>query len=398
MKNFDIYLPFFELGLRLTQNEVCYIAPNKWFATDYGTGLRKLVTERQALARVVDFRDYQLFEDATNYVCILSLSRSPRSSFVYVDAWSGEIGAEQVLPQQGLAAGGGVWSFARGAEGDLLKRLLEGGHPRLKELRDRAFQGLRTSDNDVYVLQAVGTVRKGMLSVASRATGETHEIEIAILKPLLSGEEIRAFSITHTGQWVLFPYDLSSDSATLLSEKTLKSDFPGAWKYLKVCENRLRARERGKMDGPGWWAFGRTQNLDQFEQPKVMVPDYNDHPAAALDLKGEYYSITAYCLTLQADSPISLPLLACLLNSNLLFWILGKTGTALQRGFVRFMPQYLDKLPVAIPDKERHRTLERIAQRAMKEGYEAVKEDLNREIYRLYGLTDEEIRIVEGRA
>ena len=397
VKNFDIYLPFFELGLRLTKSEVCYIAPNKWFATDYGAGLRKLVVERQALARVVDFRDHQLFEDATNYVCILSLSRNPRSSFVYVDGSSGEIGAEQMLSQQGLAVGGEVWSFASGAEGDLLKRLLEGGCPRLKALRDRAFQGLRTSDNDVYVLQAVGAVRKGMISVASRATGGTHDIETAILKPLLSGEEIRAFSITHSEQWVLFPYDLSSERATLLSEKTLRSDFPGAWKYLKACENRLRARERGKMDGPGWWAYIYPKNLDQFEQPKVMLPDYNDHPAAALDLKGGYYSITAYCLTLRGDSPISLPILTCLLNSNLLFWILGKTGTALQRGFVRFMPQYLDKLPIAIPDKERHRTLERIAQRAMKEGYEAVKEDLNREVYRLYGLTDEEITIVEEK-
>lgn len=83
VKNFDIYLPFFELGLSITRNQVSYIAPNKWLATDYGEGLRKLVTDQRALARFVDFRDFQLFDGATNYTCILTLSREPRDSFAY---------------------------------------------------------------------------------------------------------------------------------------------------------------------------------------------------------------------------------------------------------------------------------------------------------------------------
>jgi len=397
VKNFDIYLPFYELGLSITKGEVCYIAPNKWFATDYGEGLRKAVTEQRSLSRVVDFKDFQVFPDATNYTCILSLSRKPRKSFVYVDAGSGQLGREDALPVESLPKDGGVWTFAVGGEAALLQRLLEGQWPRLKDLRDRAFQGLRTSDNDVYILQANGPARKGLLPVMSYATGQTYEMESATLKPLLSGEEIRAFSLVHSGLWILFPYDLSGPQPTLRSEKSLKTTYPGAWKYLKECEDRLRARERGKMDGPGWWAFGRNQNLDQFEQPKVMLPGYNDKPAAALDNEGRFYHVSGYSLTLKPDATISLPVLAALLNSRLLFWILMKQGVALQRGFVEFRPQYLDKLPIAIPNSEQRRALERIAQRAVKEGYDNVKADLNEIVYKLYGLTDEEIAIVEGR-
>lgn len=149
------------------------------------------------------------------------------------------------------------------------------------------------------------------------------------------------------------------------------------------------------MDGPDWWAFGRNQNLDQFEQPKIMLPDYHDQPAAALDLEGRFYSITAYCLTLKNDAPVTLPILACIMNSTLLFWILGKTGTALQRGFVRFMPQYLDKLPVAIPDKQVMQRLMEIAQEGRKSGHESVKAKLDAAVYRLYGLTEEEIAVIE---
>ncbi|MBI3328277.1 MAG: Eco57I restriction-modification methylase domain-containing protein [Nitrospinae bacterium] len=397
VKNFDIYLPFFELGLFITKNQVSYITPNKWFATDYGAELRKLVVERSALSHLVDFRDFQLFPDATNYTCILTLSRKPRGSFVYVDASSGEILQDAARPLENLPKDGGVWTFTSGLEAALLQRLLGGDYSSLKELRDRAFQGLRTSDNDVYILRAIGAARKGLLSVISRATGQTHEIETALLKPLLSGEEIRAFSLTHNDQWILFPYDLAGRKPLLLSEKRLRGEYPGAWQYLKICEGRLRARERGKMDRPGWWAFGRNQNLDQFEQPKVMLPGYNDKPSAGIDIEGQFYHVSGYSLTLKDKSPIDLWAFVSLLNSSLLYWVLMKTGVALQRGFVEFRPQYLDKLPIVASDPQERRALKEVAQSAMRKGYDTIKAELNEIVYRLYGLTDDEVAIVEGR-
>jgi hypothetical protein len=61
------------------------------------------------------------------------------------------------------------------------------------------------------------------------------------------------------------------------------------------------------------------------------------------------------------------------------------------------MPQYLDKLPIALPDSHQKRALEDVARRAMREGYDSVKAELNDIIYRLYGLAEEEIAIVEER-
>ena len=203
------------------------------------------------------------------------------------------------------------------------------------------------------------------MPVLSRATGEVHEVETALLKPLLSGEDIRAFSLVHQNQWILFPYDLSGSEPALLPEKRLKNDYSEAWKYLKACEARLRARERSKMDGPSWWAFGRNQNLDQFEQPKIMLPGYNDKPSAGLDSKGRFYHVSGYSLTLKKNAPIDLVALVCLVNSDLLYWVLMKTGVALQRGFAEFRPQYLDRLPIAIPDKEAKGRLTEIAQQGM---------------------------------
>jgi hypothetical protein len=392
-KNFDIYLPFLEIGLRLTIKEAVYIVPNKWFATDYGAGLRDLVAGKKALARVVDFKDFQLFEDATNYTCVVGLSRKSRENFAFVDASTGEIGSEQDRPAPGSS---GVWTFSGGAEAALLERLRGSEYPRLGEFIDRAFQGLRTSDNDVFVFRGTERVSKETVRVHSRATGSAHEIETELLKPLLSGDEIRAFSLSHNHQWILFPYDLSGSDPRLFSERQLKADFPRAWRYLRECETRLRAREQGRMDHSGWWAFGRSQNLDQFEQPKVMLPGYNDAVSAAFDEKGQFYQVSGYSLTLKDRAPISLALLTVLLNSRLWFWVLQRQGVALQRGFVEFRPQYLLALPVAAPGNSEFAELESLYKRAVQKGYRAIAPELDAAICRIYGISETEASIIGG--
>ncbi len=398
VKNFDLYLPFFELGLVLARHGATYIAPNKWFSTDYGEGLRKLVVTRQALSRVVDFGDYQVFDGVTTYTSIVTFARRPGDSFQFIDASSGDVHVTaETRPSASLLKDGSTWSFASGAEAELMERLLNAKHKPLSVYRDRAFQGLRTSDNSVYALQEQGAPRKGLLKVESKATGKTHLLEHGLLKPLLSGDEIRAFNLKHTGQWLLFPYKVNQTKPSLISKKTLQADYPATWAYLTICEQRLRERERGRMDHDGWWGYIYPKNLDQFGRPKIMLPDYHDRPAAALDLDGRYYSITAYCVTLKPGAPLSLPVLACLLNSRLLFWLLAQIGTALQRGFVRFMPQYLDRLPIAAPNIQQAVQLERLAAKAMKDGFEGVEDELNRLIYELYGLTNDDVAIVEGR-
>ena len=84
-----------------------------------------------------------------------------------------------------------------------------------------------------------------------------------------------------------------------------------------------------------------------------------------------------------------------MLNSNLHNWILLKTDVALQCRFVEFCPQNLDKLPVVLTALQQGRALEGIAQHAMHDGFDDIKADLNEIVYRLYGMMEEEIDVVE---
>jgi hypothetical protein len=70
--NFDLYLPFIEKGLSLLNDNgrMGYIAPNLWPTLDYGEGLRGLVHAGRHLEKWLDFRSFQVFEEATVYTAI----------------------------------------------------------------------------------------------------------------------------------------------------------------------------------------------------------------------------------------------------------------------------------------------------------------------------------------
>jgi hypothetical protein len=67
--NFDLYLPFIEKGLSLLNEggRMGYIAPNLWPTLEYGAGLRNLVHQGRHLEKWLDFRSFQVFEEATIY-------------------------------------------------------------------------------------------------------------------------------------------------------------------------------------------------------------------------------------------------------------------------------------------------------------------------------------------
>jgi len=86
--SYDIYVLFVERALQLLRpgGMMGFILPNKFFQASYGRELRALLSEQQAVWRVVDFGDAQVFEDATTYTCLLFLRKAPNPRLAYVAA------------------------------------------------------------------------------------------------------------------------------------------------------------------------------------------------------------------------------------------------------------------------------------------------------------------------
>ncbi len=81
--NYDIYILFLERAFYLlNKNGVAsYIMPHKFLIANFGKGIRKFLTENTAVAELVHFGAELVFQDATTYTCIISLSKKEKTSF-----------------------------------------------------------------------------------------------------------------------------------------------------------------------------------------------------------------------------------------------------------------------------------------------------------------------------
>jgi hypothetical protein len=193
-----------------------------------------------------------------------------------------------------------------------------------------------------------------------------------------------------------------------------------------LLENRkdLENREKGKMKHERWYAYVYPKNLNLFGRPKIITPDIAPRSSFALDEKGEFSFVSGYGIILNEDLAYSLKFILGLLNSRVLDFYFKQISSRLQQGFYRYFSQYISQLPIRRIDfensaeKSAHDEIVKLVEKMLalqKERQSVRREDdldhvrnlerqiaqvdaeIDQRVYVLYGLTEEEIKIVEGK-
>lgn len=434
--NYDIYILFVERALQLLKpgGILGFILPHKFFQAAYGKGLRKVITDQRCLMEIVNFRDNQIFEGSSTYTCLLFLQKDGAKSFKYAEIRKliepekqlATILQEDRHVGEGLRVGkitssqftSAPWNYSFEDEASLICKINAAGKP-LAEIAARMFQGIRTSANEVYVLES-RKLSKRVGLFYSKALDQEVELETELLYPFLRGEQIRRYEIQPGNLSLLFPYKMKDDVASLIKERDFKTQYPEAWDYLLTNKKFLQGREGGKMRGPEWYAYGRSQNLDMIGIPRIATRDIVDRLSFALDSKGTYAFVSGYGISL-TDQQHSPQYILALLNSRLLDFYFKKVSTPLRGGFYRTFPQFLGQLPIRPIDlnnaaeKKLHDNLVALVDvmltlhQCLQQAVGAEQEQLQRQIektdreidglvYKLYGITDAERIIVEAKS
>jgi len=423
--NYDIYVVFVEKALSLLnkRGRLGFILPHKFFNAQYGEPLRSLLAKGKYLSHVVHFGDQQVFAGATTYTCLLFLDKAGNDGcqMVKVDdltAWRAT-GQSTVGTIPAVSITAAEWNFAVGTKAALFERLSK-MPVKLGNVAARMYQGPITSADTVYLFKDFRT-RKKITEVFSKELDEWVTIESRILKPVVRSGDIRRYSAVATAL-VLFPYEVQDHAARLFTPAEMEHDYPLAWDYLNRNKKFLESREKGKFRDAQWYRFGRTQNLGMWEQPKLMLPYMTTELAAYLDQSDNYYFINVttggYGITTD-KSTASLAYLCGLLNSRILDFYFKQVSTTFHGGYFAANKQYIEQLPirpsnfsdpadVARHDRmvtlveqmlELHKRLAACKSQSDRELYQrqidATDHEIDRLVYELYGLTEEEIRIIE---
>jgi hypothetical protein len=195
------------------------------------------------------------------------------------------------------------------------------------------------------------------------------------------------------------------------------------WEYLIENKDYLEGRENGRMRGPKWYGYVYPKALDVMPLPKIFTPDIATRAAFSLDETGDLFFTGGvaggYGVLVSQD--FSREYVLGLLNSKLLDWMVRQTATQMRGGWYSFESRFIRNLPIRpinfsdSADKARHdhmvALLEKILdlhKRKAAAGSAGEAERLQRLIddtdaqidalvYTLYGLTEDEIWVVEGK-
>jgi len=226
---------------------------------------------------------------------------------------------------------------------------------KLGELGKRIFQGLVTGADPVFVLP-LKEKTDGLIKVYSHSMVKEYLLESELIRPLLKGQDIKKWLVRGYDEVILFPYIIQNEKATLIPPDILQSKYPRIWKYLVDNKENLEARERGKWKGiTAWYAYGRRQNLEQFDQPKIMTQVLASKASFALDLDEKLYFVGGgnaggYGITFKPMKNLSLQYASALLNSALLDWHLKKSSSRFRGGFYSYARRFLEGLPIKVPE------------------------------------------------
>ena len=409
----DLYAYFIERGHRVLspQSRFGMIVSNKFLRANYGKGLREFLNGNARVERVVDFAGLPVFPNATVRTIVLLTARAdgttrsvrysppvPLDKFHQIA--SGAIPVGQAVAdatyEVELPTNSSAWTFDNQDTSRLVGRLKASCHSLTDYCGGRICRGVVSGLTDAFVISA--GIRAQIIERNPKAA--------EIIKPFVNGRSIRRYHIEPEDRYLIYTYH----GVTI-------GDYPAVIEHLRPFRERL---ERRATEQP-WYELQQPQYRfsTYMGGPKIVFPDITKSPRFALDDVGYYGSNTTYFIPRR-----DLYLLG-LLNSRLGFFYFVVTCAGLEgRGetYLRFFGQYLEGFPIRTinygdpADKARHDKMVELVERmlelhkkldaanvpgdktAIQRQIDATDRETDKLVYELYGLTEEEIRIVEAGA
>ncbi len=407
----DIYVYFVELGIGLLKNqgEFTFIIPNKWMRASYGKSLRKYLRKKE-LARIIDFGDLPVFEEAITYPIIIQIKNNlPSTIFkgLTVNTLKFEFGLEAYISENELEVlidglQDDNWNITASVSQKLLMKLRSKGIPLGDYVEGKIYYGLKTGFNEAFVIDK--ETREKLIAADSKS--------VDVIKPFLGGRDIKRYQDPIAEKYlILFPKGFTikrnlPDTSPFYSVQETPpryGDMPydDAWSWIQktypAIANHLlpyKQKAENRTDkGDYWWELRACDYYGEFEKPKVMLPDISLRCEALMDDTGGFYSVnTAYIILGFTKSDLGI------LNSKLILFFYSNLTQTIRGGYFRFIRQYLEQIPMIKTDILDNLVFEiiKIKKQNPSADTSPLESQIDQLVYQLYDLSEEEIAIIEG--
>ncbi|EAH6824810.1 class I SAM-dependent DNA methyltransferase [Campylobacter jejuni] len=406
----DIYTYFYELGFNVLKDNgvLSYITSNKYTRAGYGEALREFLLKNVKVLEYTDLNGIKVFDSATVDTSILCFekSKSKDNKFKYLSL------SNEILKT--CAYDIGLYKdFAEFSQNSLskesftfsdentsaLKAKIERIGTPLKEWQGlNIYRGILTGYNEAFII----TTEKRNEILANCKDEAEKERTAKLIRKMLRGRDIKRYSYEWAGLWVI---------GTFPSLKLDIEQYPALKQYLSQFLPRIeQSGEKGcrKKTSNKW--FETQDNIayyEEFEKEKIVYPNMNKEFIAFFD--NEFFLLNQKCFILshQSNNKKELLYLTALLNSNVNFYYFKQIGAKLGASGYEMSKIFVEKLPIPKINSKNQKIADELINladeilKAKEQDKNANTQELENKInslvYKLYNLTEEEIKIIEGK-
>ena len=202
----DLYTYFIELGIRLINEEgkFSFILPNKFLKSAYGKEIRKVIKNESNLELLFDFDDYPVFDDATTYPIIYILNRQKEYKddyFIYSEINNRLANRNPIESLENkqikvpyLSLTDDMWNFINNDSLKLIDKLSEKSISLNSLVNKKIYRGLTTGKNEAFVIDEI---KKDELIRKNIKNSE-------LIKVLATGKEVKRNTFNFQNKFLLF--------------------------------------------------------------------------------------------------------------------------------------------------------------------------------------------------
>ncbi|EAL5038548.1 Eco57I restriction-modification methylase domain-containing protein [Campylobacter coli] len=406
----DIYTYFYELGFNVLKDRggvLSYITSNKYTRAGYGEALREFLLKNVKVLEYTDLNGIKVFDSATVDTSILCFekSKSKDNKFKYL-ALSNEI-LKTCAYDIGLYK-----DFAEFSQNSLskesftfsdentsaLKAKIERIGTPLKEWQGlNIYRGILTGYNEAFII----TTEKRNEILANCKDEAEKERTAKLIRKMLRGRDIKRYSYEWAGLWVINTHNGYKNQNGEKVEAINIKHYPSLKKHFDEFYPQLEKRaDKGLTP----YNLRNCAYIEEFEKEKIVYPCIMaKEPCFSYETSFAFAMAPANIITSNSDI---LKYILAFLNSDFIYLMLRKfyMGGGIEG---ELKTNNLEKLPIPKINSKNQKLADELINlvdeilKAKEQDKNANTQELENKInslvYKLYNLTDDEIKIIEGK-
>lgn len=349
--NMDLYIPFFEIGIKYLKKDgyLGYITSNTFKRSVNARKLREFFSVKSFDLKILDFGNYQIFDNKMTYTCLVLIHKSRSNQLSYCKVSPDDIKLSKDIEltkiYYDLLEHKKGWMLA---DEHILKNIhiIENTGTSLGN-KTVIKNGLATLQNSLFIFKPN---REDDSYFYMEYKSKNYKIEKQVCRSVIKPNKLKTSQeIKKLTEKIIFPYDIVNKIATVMDEDYFKNTYPFAYEYLLEYKSLLLQRDKNKDKKYKWFQFGRSQSINDYGK-KLLFPYISNKPYFVYTDDEDLMFYAGYAI--YGNSTRELKILEKILKSKIFWYYIKQTSKPYSSNYYALAKNYVKDFGICELSKE----------------------------------------------